>query len=74
MMAVHMFSSLGETTDRKLHELADNSREKLEMIKKKNIGDLYRDTKGWVQHNPGKILLGGVTTGVLVGWILGRRR
>jgi ElaB/YqjD/DUF883 family membrane-anchored ribosome-binding protein len=73
-MAQHMFSSLGETADRKLHALADTSREKLEAIKKKSLGDLYRDTKGWVRHNPGKTLLGAVTAGILIGWILRRKR
>ena len=74
MAVQHMFSSLGETADRKLHELADTSREALEKIKRKNIGDLYRDTKGWVQRNPGKTLVGVAATGVLVGWLLRRRR
>jgi ElaB/YqjD/DUF883 family membrane-anchored ribosome-binding protein len=73
-MAQHVFSSLGEAADRKLHALADTSREKLEEIKRKNLGDLYRDTKGWVRHNPGKTLVGAVTTGVLIGWFLRRRR
>jgi ElaB/YqjD/DUF883 family membrane-anchored ribosome-binding protein len=72
-MAQHVFSSLGETADRKLHALADTSREKFEEIKKKNLGDLYRDTKGWVRHNPVKTLVGAVTTGVLIGWFLRRR-
>ena len=73
-MAQHMFSSLGETADRKLHALADTSREKLEEIKKKNLEDLYRDTKGWVQHNPVKTLAGVATAGILIGWFLRRRR
>jgi ElaB/YqjD/DUF883 family membrane-anchored ribosome-binding protein len=73
-MAQHVFSSLGEAADRKLHALADTSREKLEEIKRKNLGDLYRDTKGWVRHNPGKTLVGVLTTGILVGVLLARRR
>ncbi len=73
-MAVHTLSELGESADRKLDKLADTSREALEKIKKKNIEDLYRDTKEWVQNNPGKILLGAVASGVLVGWLLRRRR
>ena len=73
-MAVHVFSSLGETADRKLDKLADTSRETLEKIKRKSIGDLYHDTKGWVQQNPGKTLVGAAVTGVLVGWLLRRRR
>ena len=72
-MAQHVFSSLGETADRKLHALADSSHEKLEEIAKKSLGDLYRDTKGWVRDNPGKTLVGAVTTGVLIGWFLRRR-
>jgi ElaB/YqjD/DUF883 family membrane-anchored ribosome-binding protein len=74
IMAVHVFSSLGETADKKLNELADTSRETLEKIKKKTIGDLYRDTKGWVQQNPGKTMVGVAVTGVLVGMFLRRRR
>ncbi len=73
-MAVHTLSELGESADRKLDKLADTSREALEKIKKKSIEDLYRDTTGWVQNNPGKLLLGAVASGVLVGWLLGRRR
>ena len=73
-MAVHTLSELGESADRKLDKLADTSREALERIKKKNIEDLYRDTKGWVQNNPGKTLVGAMASGVLVGWLLGRRR
>ena len=73
-MAQHMFSSLGETADRKLHEFAETSREKLETIKKKSVGELYRDTKGWVRHNPGKTLVGAMASGVVIGWFLRRRR
>jgi len=72
-MAQHMFSSLGETADRKLHALANTSREQFEKIKKKNLEDLYRDTKGWVRRNQGKALVGAVTTGVVIGWFLRRR-
>jgi len=72
-MAQQVFSSLGETADRKLNELADTSRQKLEEIKKKNLEDLYGDTKGWMVSNPGKTLLGAAATGFLVGWLLRRR-
>ena len=73
-MTVHAFSSLGETADRKLNHLVDTSSERLEILKKKSLGDLYHDTKGWVQHNPGKTLVGVLTTGILVGSLLARRR
>ncbi len=72
-MAQQVFSSLGETADRKLHELADTSRQKLEEIKKKDLEELYRDTKGWVSHNPGKTLMGAAATGFLLGWFFRRR-
>jgi hypothetical protein len=72
-MAQHVFSSLGEAADRKLYALADTSREKLEEIKKKNLGDLYRDTKAWVRHNPGKTFVGVITAGILIGLSLRRR-
>jgi ElaB/YqjD/DUF883 family membrane-anchored ribosome-binding protein len=73
-MAQHMFASLGETADRKLHALAESSREKLEEIKNKNLGDIARDTKSWVRHNPVKMMVGVATAGILLGWALGRRR
>ena len=73
-MTVHAFSSLGETTDRKLNQLVDTSHEKFEILKKKSVGDLYRDAKEWMQQNPGKTLAGAAVTGVVVGWFLRRRR
>jgi ElaB/YqjD/DUF883 family membrane-anchored ribosome-binding protein len=73
IMAQQVFSSLGETADRKLHELADSSRQKLEEIKKKNLEDLYSETKGWMSNNPGKTLMGAAATGFLLG-VLFRRR
>jgi DNA phosphorothioation-dependent restriction protein DptG len=72
-MTQQVFSSLGEAAYRKLHELANTSRQKLEEIKKKNLEDLYRDTKRWVSHNPGKTLMGALATGFLIGWLFRRR-
>ena len=72
-MSPEVFSSLGQTADRKLHELADTSRQKLEEMKKKNLEDLYRDTRGWMSSNPGKTLMGAAATGFLIGWLLRRR-
>jgi ElaB/YqjD/DUF883 family membrane-anchored ribosome-binding protein len=68
-----VFASLGQTADQKLEQIAHTSREKLEMIKGKKIGDLYHDTKGWVKENPFKTVVGALATGVLVGWFLGRK-
>jgi len=67
------FASMGQTADRKLEELAQASREKLDKIKGKKLEELYGDTKGWVQNNPVKTVVGAVATGVLIGWFLGRR-
>jgi ElaB/YqjD/DUF883 family membrane-anchored ribosome-binding protein len=72
-MSQHMFTSLGETADRKLHELADNSRQKFESIKTKSLEGLYSETKGWVRSNPGKTLVGATATGLLLGWLCRRR-
>ena len=72
-MTNHMFSSIGESADRKLHELTDTSRKTLNNIKRKSLEELYRDTKGWVRKNPGKTLVGTMATGVLIGWLLRRR-
>jgi ElaB/YqjD/DUF883 family membrane-anchored ribosome-binding protein len=68
-MSQHMFTSLGETADRKLNELADTSRQKLMSIKKTSFEDLYSGTKGWVRTNPGKTLVGAAATGLLLGWL-----
>jgi len=73
-MAQHSLSSLGATADRKLHELAVSSREKIDKIKKSSLQDLYQDTKGWVRRNPGKTMVGVMATGVLLGWFLRRGR
>ena len=72
-MAQEIFSSLGETADRKLHELTDTSRQKLEAIKKKNLEELYRDSRAWMSHNPGKTLVGAAAAGFLIGWLFRRR-
>ena len=68
-----VFASLGQSADRKLEELAHNSREKLEQIKGKRLGELAHDTKGWVKDNPGKTIVGAAAMGILVGWLIGRR-
>lgn len=72
-MTQHRFASLGESADRKMKEIADTSREKLETIKRKSFQDVYRDTRKWVGNNPVKTLVGAVTTGVLIGWVLRRK-
>ncbi|HEU5182447.1 MAG TPA: hypothetical protein VFW45_16800 [Candidatus Polarisedimenticolia bacterium] len=68
-----VFSDLGVTDDRRLHERADSSHSKLDEIKRKSM-EMYGNTKDWAQHNPGKILLGTLATGILVGVFLGRSR
>lgn len=72
-MAQHVLSSLGEAADRKLERIAEISHEKLERIKSRSLGDLSRDTKEWLKHNPGKTFVGALATGILVGWFLRRR-
>jgi len=68
-------SSLGETTtDSKLDQLAQASREKFDQLKEKRIGDVYRDTRGWVQDNPVKMMAGLTAAGIVLGWLLGRKR
>ena len=68
-----VFASLGQTADQKLEQLAHTSREKLEKIKGKKLGELYHDGKGWVKDNPGKTIVGAAAMGILIGWLLGRR-
>ena len=72
-MAQHVLASLGEAADRKLDRLAETSHEKLEMIKKKSLGDLSRDTKEWLKRNQVKTLAGALATGFLVGWLIRRK-
>lgn len=71
-MVQHMFASLGETADRKLNELADTSRQKLDTLKKTSLEGLYSETKSWVRTNPGKTLMGAAATGFVIG-LLSRR-
>jgi len=72
-MTLHALSSLGEATDRKLDRLAETSREKFDMMMRKNLRDLSRDTKEWLKHNPGKTLVGTLATGFLVGWLIRKK-
>src|SRR5882672_8425865 len=73
IMTLHALSSLGEATDRKLDQLAETSREKFDMMMRKNLRDLSRDTKEWLKRNPGKTLLGTLATGFLVGWLIRKK-
>jgi ElaB/YqjD/DUF883 family membrane-anchored ribosome-binding protein len=72
-MTQHVLTSLGEAADRKLEHLADTSREKLENLKKKSMGELSSDTREWLKQNPGKTLLGALATGIVVGLLFRRR-
>jgi|RhiMetdeSRZDD1v2_1073273.scaffolds.fasta_scaffold605699_2 ElaB/YqjD/DUF883 family membrane-anchored ribosome-binding protein len=83
-MVQNVMTSLGETADKKINELADASRQKIneltdasrqkfEDLKRKNVEDLYRDTSGWVRSNPGKTLIGALATGFVLGMILRKR-
>ena len=72
-MAQHILTSLGEAADRGIERIAESSHEKLEMIKKKSLGELSSDTKEWIKHNPGKSLVGALATGLLFGFLFRRR-
>ena len=73
-MAQQVFSSMGAAADRKLNQMADSSREKLNQFKSKSLEDIYGDTKGWLKNNSGKVLVGALTTAALVGYFLHRDR
>jgi len=78
-MAQQTYSSslgqtVGQTVDEKIDNLTQASRQKLEDIKQKRIGDVYNDTKGWVQDNPLKMMAGLTAAGIVLGWLLGRKR
>lgn len=78
-MAQQTYSSslgqtVGQTVDQKLDDLAQASRQKLDNIKEKKLGDVYSDTKSWFQDNPGKTMAGLTAAGIVLGWLLGRKR
>jgi hypothetical protein len=68
-----VFSTMGAAADRRLNQLADDSRESFNRLKSRSLEDIYGDTKSWVRNNPGKILIGAVTTALLVGYFLKKR-
>lgn len=70
-MAV-IFSNLGVTIDRRLHEFADSSQNALDRLRRKSLQELYGDTRNWVQHNKGKVVVGAMATAFLFGCILRR--
>lgn len=72
-MVQNVMASLGENADRKINEVSEASRQRINELKKKNFEDLYRDTTGWCRSNPGKTLIGALATGFLLGMILRRR-
>jgi hypothetical protein len=67
-----VFSNLGVTIDRRLHEFADVSHEALDRLKRKSLQDLYGETTTWVQRNMGKVIVGAVATGFLFGCLFRR--
>jgi len=66
-------ASLGSVVKDKAESLLDTSRQTLDNLKKKSLEDLYQDAKGFVRHNPGKSLVGGLAVGFLLGTIFRRR-
>ena len=66
-------ASLGSVVKDKAESLLDASRQTLDSLKKKSLEDLYQDAKGFVRHNPGKSLVGGLAVGFLLGTIFRRR-
>jgi ElaB/YqjD/DUF883 family membrane-anchored ribosome-binding protein len=66
-------ASLGSVVKDKAESLLDASRQTFDNLRKKSLEDLYEDTKGFVRHNPGKSLLGGLAVGFLLGTFFRRR-
>lgn len=66
-------SSFGADAAEKVKEVVAASREKMEILKKKNLEELYTDAKTFVRENPGKSLVGGLIAGFLLGRLLRRR-
>ena len=72
LMASQVFSNLGVTVDRRLHEFADSYHHAVDRIKKKSLQGMYEDTRDWIYHNPGKVVVGAMATGFLIGRFLRR--
>ncbi|HEU5181059.1 MAG TPA: hypothetical protein VFW45_09710 [Candidatus Polarisedimenticolia bacterium] len=67
-----VFSNLGVTVDRRLHEFADSYHNACDRLKKKSLNELYDDARDWMQHNTGKVIVGAAATGFVLGCLLRR--
>jgi len=67
-----MFTTLGVTIDRRLHEFADSSHQAFDRLKSKSLQGMVDDTRDWVQHNTGKAVVGAMATGFLIGCLFRR--
>ena len=68
------FTTLGVTVDRRLHEFADSSHKAFDRLKRKSLQELVEDTKDWLHSNKGRVIVGAMTAGFLIGCLLRRSR
>jgi ElaB/YqjD/DUF883 family membrane-anchored ribosome-binding protein len=67
-----VFSNLGVTVDRRLHEFADSYHNACDRLKKQSLQGLYEEARDWMQQNTGKAIVGAAATGFVIGCLLRR--
>ncbi len=67
-----VFTTLGVTVDRRLHEFADSYHNACDRLKKKSLQGLYEDARDWLHSNPGKVIVGALATGFVIASLLRR--